>query len=42
VDTTGRNGSLAKHVTIYSNDAVTPMTTVTVRLTIAAITAGPE
>jgi hypothetical protein len=42
VDTTGRTGMLAKHVTIYSNDGVTPMTTVTVRLSIAAGTAGAE
>jgi len=42
VDTTGRIGKLAKHVVIYSNDPVTPTTTVTVRLSIAVVTAGPE
>ena len=42
VDTTGRTGKLAKHVVIYSNDGVTPMTTVTVRLSIATGTAGAE
>jgi hypothetical protein len=42
VDTTGRTGALAKHVMIQSNDPVTPMTTVTVRLSVAAVTAGPE
>jgi hypothetical protein len=42
VDTTGRIGKLAKHVMIHSNDPVTPMTTVTVQLSIATGTAGAE
>jgi hypothetical protein len=42
VDTTGRTGYLAKHVAIYSSDRVTPITTVTVRLSIAAGTAAPR
>jgi hypothetical protein len=31
---------MAKYVTIHTNDRVTPMTTVTVLLTIATVTAG--
>jgi hypothetical protein len=42
VDTAGRAGYLAKHVTIYSNDRVTPATTVTVLLSIMTGTAGPK
>lgn len=33
---------MAKHVTIHSNDRVTPMTTVTVLLSIATGTAGQK
>jgi hypothetical protein len=33
---------MAKHVTIYSNDRVTPSTTVTVLLSIATGTAGQK
>jgi len=42
VDTTGRAGYQAKHVTIHSNDRVTPLTSVTVRLSIEANPAAPK
>jgi hypothetical protein len=42
VDTAGRSGFLVKHVAIYSNDAITPTTSVTVMLTIATGMAGPK
>ena len=40
VDTFGRSGRMVKHVTIHTNDRVTPSTSVTVTLLIEAETAG--
>ena len=42
VDTAGRLGSMTKHVTIRSNDQVTPTIPVTVMLTVTAVTAGQK
>jgi hypothetical protein len=42
VDTAGRSGMMVKHVTIHTNDRVTPATSVTVMLLIKAGTAGPN
>lgn len=36
VDTAGRSGYMAKHVTIHSNDRVTPVLPVTVTITVTA------
>jgi hypothetical protein len=40
VDTTGRGGTLEKHVTIVSNDTVQPQFTVTVTATVGQKTSG--